>query len=130
MAFYGVGIDTEVSRLICDIKMKLANKYGCYGLRQLDLAYKRNDLSGSGHVAHEDFITILNGLGVFCKQIDYQALTKYFGRGHSGIDYTSFVNRFRQPLTPARETMVQQVFERLDVNRSGALCPTEVSKPC
>lgn len=127
MAFYGVGIDTEVSRLICDIKMKLANKYGCYALRQLDLAYKRNDLNGSGHVSHEDFITILNGIGVFCKLIEYQALTKYFGRGH-GIDYVSFVNRFRDPLTPCKEKMVQQIFERLDVNKSGALCPQEVSK--
>lgn len=130
MAFYGVGIDTEVARIIIEIKMKLSNKFGCYGLRQLDQAYKRNDPTGSGLVSYDDFIAILNGVGIFCKLIEYQALTKFFARGHSGIDYLSFVQRFREPLTPAREAIVRQVFGYLDVNRSGALTPEEISTLC
>lgn len=130
MAFYGVGIDSEVARLVLEIKLKLNSRHGCYGLRQLDLAFRRNDMSGQGIVSHEDFIEILNGVGIFLKSIDQQALTKYFGRGGQGIDYVAFVNRFRERLSEKREEMIKEIFDRLDVNRTGFLEPSEISNSC
>lgn len=129
MAFYGVGIDAEVIRLIVEIKLKLANKYGAFGIRQLDLAFKNYDRDRRGHLDAEEFVGILNALGIFVRQIDYQALTKYFGKGLPGIDYTAFVDRFREPLCPKKEQLVRQVFDKLDVNRSGYLDPSEIGSP-
>lgn len=128
MAFYGVGIDAEVARLVLEVKLKLSNIYGCYGLRQLDLAYRRNDVGGRGLVSKDDFVDILNGAGVFLRQIDYQALTKYFGKGGEAVDCLEFVHRFREPLSAKREAMIREIFERLDVNRTGAIEPHEMSR--
>ncbi len=128
MAFYGVGIDSEVARLIVDIKIKLAAKFGAYGLRQLDQGFRMNDQRGQGMVSSQDFIDILNQLGVFIRQIDQQALTKYFGRTYQGfIDYKSFVDRFRERLTPTQEEIVRTVFDNLDRNKNGSLDPNEIS---
>ena len=119
MAFYGVGIDSEVARLITEIKMKLANKYGCYGLRQLDLALKQLDRNTRGSVNGNDFIQTLNSLGVFIRQIDNQALTKYFGRESNSINTREFVDRFRDRLTQKREEIIKSVFDKLE-SRSGS----------
>jgi calcyphosin len=128
MAFYGVGIDAEVARLILEVKLKLSSLYGCYGLRQLDLAYRRNDVSGQGVVLKDDFVEILNGTGVFLKQIEYQALTKLFGKGNDQVCYVEFVNRFREKLSAKREDIIAEIFDRLDVNRNGAVELHEISK--
>jgi Ca2+-binding EF-hand superfamily protein len=127
MAFYGVGIDCEVARLINEIKMKLANKYGCYGLRQLDLAYKELNSNTRGLVTPDQFIQTLNSIGVFVRQIDNQALVKYFGRNGQGINTQEFVDRFREKLSPERETIVKSAFNKLDTNQGGSLCPNEIS---
>ena len=109
MAFYGVGIDAEVIRLIVEIKLKLANKYGAFGIRQLDLAFKNYDRDRRMYLDAEEFVGVLNALGIFVRHIDYQALTKYFGRDRPGVDYASFVDRFREPLCSKKEKLVKQV---------------------
>lgn len=132
MAFYGVGIDSEVVRVIGDIKLQLSNRYGSYGLRQMDLALKRASASlahGAG-LHPTEFIQTLKDLGVFLKQIQEQALKKYFicKQGTGTIDHASFVNSFRENLTSKREKIVREVFQRIDVNNNGAIEPEELSK--
>lgn len=128
MAFYGVGIDTEVARLICEIKLKLANKFGGFGLRQLALAFRRADVQCQGFLHEEDFLEAINGIGIFVRQIDQQALIKYFTQPGCGVIYPAFVDRFRDPLSPQREAVVKQAFDSADINGTGFLEPVEVSK--
>jgi Ca2+-binding EF-hand superfamily protein len=129
MAFYGVGINAEVSRLINEIKLKLANKYGSYGLRQVDQAFKWVDKNNNQYICRQEFMDALSCLGIFMRKIDEQALYKHFDRNNDGrISYAEFVGAFRQPMCPKRLELVRSVFKRLDVNNSGSLCPEEISK--
>lgn len=132
MAFYGIGIDSEVTRIIGEIKLKLSNRYGSYGLRQLDFALKRANatLARFAGLHPQDFIQSLKDLGIFLKQIQEQALTKYYicKEGSGTIDHAAFVDSFRERLSPQREKIVKALFDRIDANQNGSIEPQELSK--
>jgi hypothetical protein len=129
MAFYGVGINAEVSRLLNEIKQKLANKYGSYGLRQVNQAFQWADKNNNQYLSISELLEALNGLGVFMRKIDEQALFKHFDLNKDGrISFQEFLAGMRQPLSPQRLELVKALFRRLDTNNNGSLCPEEISK--
>lgn len=126
MSLYGVGIDIEINRLVDDIRMKLYSIYGCYGIRQLYKGYIHTDIDNKGYVSIHTFVGVLNRLGIFIRQQDYQAICKYYRYDDdSNVDYVSFINRFRREATEEIKKIIDRVYIRYDSDDRGYI---EVSK--
>jgi Ca2+-binding EF-hand superfamily protein len=125
MSLYGVGIDVEVKRI--HMKMKLAlSKRGGSGIECLRRIFAGMDKDCVGQVCKKSFQCALEEFGLFTKVTELQALQKFYGcfpDPQTGMlqrmDWVSFLNGFREPLSKTRFELVQATFAKFDTEGCG-----------
>lgn len=102
---FGVGLDIEVNRICCQLKMQIVKRKGI-GMRALALHMGRADLYYKREMYVEEFTSALAGFNLFPSKVELQALVRAFDSGNGMVSYEKFVDRMRDPLDARRAAIV------------------------
>ncbi len=80
------------------------------------------DVDFSKKICYKEFSDGMKKYGVYMAESDMQLLFSLFDRdGNGHIDFHEFVNQLRTPMPRARVNVINEAFDKLDVNGDNVL---------
>lgn len=105
------------NKLITDLRTECL-KRGCGGIKGLGVVFRQMDADFSKRLCFEEFQQGMNIYGVPLGEENMKMLFKEFDRDHNGsIDFCEFMHNLRPPMTVARINVINEAFNKLDVNK-------------
>jgi len=103
------------------LRTKLALR-GSTGIIGLGRAFKTMDKDHKGYLSFDEFRKTLLDYRIELDEIEIDRMYDFFDRDHNGkLSYEEFLRGIRGPLNAFRRSLVLQVFDKLDVDRSGMI---------
>jgi hypothetical protein len=97
-------------------------KRGYGGIKELAVVFRKMDRDFSKRICYEE---LRLGLKLFSMEISQKDLKLLFlsfdADENRQIDFAEFLHRLRPPLSPVRIKIIDEVFNKLDVNGDGAI---------
>ena len=95
---------------------------GVGGIKELGVVFRRMDTDFSKRLCFQELRCGLTSYGLEISEDDLIMLFKAFDHDKNGhIDFLEMVAKLRPPMTKSRINVVNQAFDKLDVNKDGAL---------
>ncbi len=80
------------------------------------------DKDNKGYLSFEDFRKTLFNYRIELDEIEIDRMYDFFDRDHNGkLSYEEFLRGIRGPLNAFRRSLILQVFDKLDYDRSGMI---------
>lgn len=115
--------------VLAKVKHVLLERNGEYGIRGLSRMFRIIDDAGDGFLDREDFKWGLYDYGVKISDQEYGMLLDFFDvNGDGVISFDEFLVTLRGELSPAREAVIQEAFEKLDGDCSGTVTISDVKR--
>ena len=123
---YGVGLNIETNRILCDMRMVLQKKQGI-ALRQLSLCLYAADAQKSGALSPREFEKVLAHMQLFPSKVQLQALVKAFN-SNGNVDIAAFLAALRPPLNERRCAIVRRAWDKVDPEATGCVSLAQLSE--
>ncbi|XP_046359672.1 calcyphosin-like protein isoform X2 [Haliotis cracherodii] len=108
--------------LLSKLREQCLSIKGCGGIKQLSSFFRKMDADFSKKICFKEFADGVKRYGLYMGESDLQLLFKLFDRdGNGSIDFHEFVNQLRTPMTEPRVSVINEAFDKLDVNQDGVL---------
>lgn len=112
---------TAAESLVSGLREQIL-KTGCNGIKGLSVIFRAMDIDYSKRIVYEELKVALKRLGVLISENYLQTLFDALDTNKSGgIDFCEFMHNLRPPMKQCRIDVIDQAFERLDVNKDGAI---------
>ena len=95
---------------------------GCNGIKGLSLVFRKMDIDYSKRICFEELKIGVKSFGIILSESYLLKLFTALDINRSGeIDFSEFMRKLRPPMTKTRVDVVNEAFEKLDVNCNGAI---------
>ena len=95
---------------------------GCNGIKGLSLVFRKLDIDYSKRICFEELKIGVKNFGIILSDSYLLELFTALDINKSGeIDFSEFMRKLRPPMTKMRVDVVDEAFEKLDVNCNGAI---------
>ncbi|EGR29905.1 EF hand family protein [Ichthyophthirius multifiliis] len=129
MSLYGVGLNTNLQRINIEFRLYLSKYNGKLNIRNLIRLFQQLDVHNVHRLNLELIQKGLNQFGFFLPKVDYQCLLKYYDRNNEGlINYYELVDGIRERINERRLSLIEQLFDYVDSEKSGAICPKKLGE--
>lgn len=114
--------------LLKDIKNRLLER-SSFGIRGLSRIFKAMDDNGNHQLDIDDFRWGLIDFGITITKEEASQLLKYIDRdGNGTIDFDEFLRFIRGDLNDFRKDLINQAYDKLDVNKDGLVKLEDIEK--
>lgn len=115
MSFFGVEINSLLNRLLLDIKLYLRQHKFSPNFRTIYRAFVQQDPEIKGVVNLNQFQKALAANGIFFKKFEYQAFSDAYKTSDNQINWFTFLGHIREPMSPIKRQLVNDIFDEIDV---------------
>lgn len=110
-------------------KLELINKMrqrclqkNCGAIKQLGCVFRRMDIDFSKKICFRELAQGVRMYGLDMTEDDLKVLFNAFDKDRNGaIDFHEFMHELRPPMSPSRIRVVNDAFDKLNVNKDGVL---------
>ena len=100
---------------------------GCNGIKGLSVIFRAMDIDYSRRIVLEELHIGLEKFGIRMSDNYLRTLFNALDLNQSGgIDFCEFMDRLRPPMSDCRKDVINEAFDKLDVNNDGALCTDDL----
>lgn len=129
---YSVPIDGDeeytFEDLLKDIKNRLLER-SSFGIRGLGRIFRIMDDNGNHQLDVDDFRWGLIDFGISITKDEAEQIMKYMDRdGNGTVDFDEFMRFLRGDLNEFRKSLINQAYDKLDVNKDGMVKLDDISK--
>lgn len=114
-------VEQTADYLICALREEVLER-GCGGIKGLGLVFKNMDIDYSKRIVYEE---LKQGLLLFGIRMSERYLVTLFKAldtdRNGGIDFLEFMKALRPPMNGNRIRVINEVYDKLDVNNDGVL---------
>ncbi|KAK3596588.1 hypothetical protein CHS0354_015122 [Potamilus streckersoni] len=98
----------------------LANN--CGGIKKLSVIFRHMDTDYSRTLAYDEFKTGIRSSGLTISKEEFHHLFRRFDKDQNNeIDFYEFLHELRPPMCPERCDVINEAFDKLDVNKDGVI---------
>lgn len=109
------GVKMLLTKLKADIQSR-----GLFGYNELQRIFRAMDADDSKSLSLSEFKSAMKELKVNCTDAEMRWLFEYFDADNGGaIDFEEFIGKLRDPLSAARQRLVDLAFAKLDQEGTG-----------
>jgi Ca2+-binding EF-hand superfamily protein len=113
---------SETAESLIEVLREECLKRGCNSIKGLSLIFRTMDIDYSKRIVFEELKIALGKLGVKLSENYLNTLFNALDINRSGgIDFCEFMQKLRPPMKQCRVAVINQAFEKLDVNKDQAI---------
>ncbi|XP_076459638.1 calcyphosin-like protein [Babylonia areolata] len=113
--------ESQRQEIINKVRDKCLKK-SCGALKQLGCVFRRMDIDFSKKICFEELKEGVRIYGIDVTDEELRILFDTFDKdGNDYIDFNEFMNALKPPMSPARVSVIDEAFDKLDVNGDGVL---------
>lgn len=95
---------------------------GCNGIKGLSVIFRAMDIDYSKRIVYEEMKIGVERFGIKMSDSYLRTLFNALDLNNSGgIDFCEFMHKLRPPMKQCRIDVIWQAFDKLDVNKDGAI---------
>lgn len=114
-------MDKRTQQLVSALQSQCLRK-GIGALKQLSCVFRRMDIDYSKRICFEELAIGVKNYNLNFSQKDLKTLFKALDRdGNGDIDFKEFMDLLTPPMEEVRVKVINEAFEKLDVNGDGAI---------
>ena len=114
-------MDDRRRELMAKLRAQCLNR-GCGGIKHISTAFRKMDLDYSKRICINELTEAVHKENLGFSDEDIKVLFDVFdGDQNGGIDFYEFMIQLRPPMSESRIQVVNEAFDKLDVNKDGEI---------
>ncbi|XP_053386894.1 calcyphosin-like protein isoform X2 [Mercenaria mercenaria] len=115
-------MSSETADSLIEVLREQCLTRGCNGIKGLSVIFRAMDIDYSKRIVYEELKVALERFGILISESYLHTLFDALDLNKSGgIDFCEFMHKLRPPMKQCRIDVIDEAFERLDVNKDEAI---------